>query len=233
MMTDTIDHLSLLASALCQDADIRLEVSRRAITWAWDPVRRRIIVPVDDLHQRGPVYCAGVLAHEVGHHWISRYPCFVIPFASLPILRLLCNALEDPRVNTWIARRYPGTQPWLQEAAEIDLRASAEPLLQPAVFQFALECPREEWRGWQPAPPGSLPPEVEEALDQTRAARRAFAETLPTADLDPAAFGPDIAERHRREVVPRLLRTMPRTLPGPREQVVRVSVVESLLLARF
>lgn len=223
-------ELASLAAGLCQDADIRLEVSPANI-WAWDPIRRVIIVSGTDLEKGGPEFCAGVLAHEVSHYYITRYNWFSVSFASFPILRFLLNAIEDPRVNTWIRRRYPGTSPWLQVVADTDMK---QPHLQamPAVLRFGFEAAREEWLGWQPAYSVTpLPAEVAQALDETRDARRAFAEILPPANLDPSVYGPDLPNRYRQEVWPALAHDVARGLPSLREQAIRLSVRDSLKLA--
>src|SRR5207244_7517017 len=116
-MTPAI-QLSALAAGLCQDAGIRVEVSER--TWAFDPLRRVILVAEGDLARKGPVYCAAVLAHEVSHFFISRYHLLPLEFPSPQALPHLLNSIEDPRVNTWIRRRYPGTGRWLQELTRAD-----------------------------------------------------------------------------------------------------------------
>ena len=96
--------------------------SRR--TWAWDPLRRVILVSADDLKAKGAIYCAAVLAHEVGHYSSRAGP--VRPFAPGGPGQPL-NAIEDPRVNTWIHRRYPGTGRWLRRLAEADGRTPMPP----------------------------------------------------------------------------------------------------------
>jgi hypothetical protein len=226
---EQIERLAALATGLCQDTDIRLEVTPTP-TWAWDAIRRVLIVSGPDLESKGAEFCAGVLAHEVGHFYVSRYLWFSVPFPSPPILRFLLNAIEDPRVNTWIRRRYPGCNPWMDRVADIDMRiVSTEP--KPKLVTFGLEAAREEWLRWTPLPDGLVHPDVERALDETRVARREFAETLPPASLDPDFFGPDLTRRYREEVWPRLSPRAHRVLPSPREQGVRLSVLQSLRIA--
>lgn len=223
------ERLAALAAGLCQDAGIRVEVV--ASGWAWDPIRRVILIPGPELEVRGPEYCAGILAHEVSHYYISRYVWFTMPFPSLSILRFLLNAIEDPRVNTWIKRRYPGATVWMARVSDEDMRKpNRNPM--PAVLRFGFEAAREEWIDWVPAQSlGGVPDEVAQALDETRTARRTFAETLPPRDLAITAAGPELARRYREEVWPRLNHVAPRSLPPPREQAIRVSVMESLQIA--
>ncbi len=228
--TTEVHHLESLAAGLCQDADIRLEVSPSNV-WAWDPIRRVILVSRNDLQSKGSEYCAGVLAHEVSHYYISRYLWFSVAFPSFKILRFLLNAIEDPRVNTWIRRRYPGTVPWLRTVADTDMRTPDDTPM-PAVMRFGFECAREEWLDWLPAHTlGHVPLEVAQALDETREARRAFAFLLPPANLVPEMPRDELLRTYRERVWPRLSSEAPRTLPTAREQGVRVAVLDSLILA--
>src|SRR6516162_5278293 len=102
-------RLGGLAAGLCLDAGVRVEARGR---WCYDPVRRVISVGRSDLIDRGADYCAGVLAHEVGHYHVSRYHLVNADFPSRVALSMVLNGIEDPRVNTWIRRRYPGTSAW-------------------------------------------------------------------------------------------------------------------------
>jgi Cobalamin biosynthesis protein CobT VWA domain len=227
MKPTSAEKLAALAAGLCQDSGIGMEVS--PATWAWDPVRRVILVAADDLEKRGPTYCAGVIAHEVGHYFISRYGLFSLPFASRMALSNLLNAIEDPRVNTWIKRRYPGAKRWLADVGDEDAwGAMNDPLLDFLVF--CLECAREELRGWQPSRHASLA-RVSGALEQTRHSRRAYAEWLPGLDLDASELGLDLLTRYRTEVWPALSARAAAVLPAPWEQVIRLRCWEALRLA--
>src|SRR5205085_5550534 len=162
---EQLERLSALAAGLCQDTDIRLEVTPTP-TWAWDAIRRVLIVSGPDLDSKGAEFCAGVLAHEVGHFYVSRYLWFSVPFPSPPILRFVLNAIEDPRVNTWIRRRYPGCDPWMDRVADIEMRFRVHDG-KPKLVEFGLESAREEWLDWTPPPHGAVHPALERALDDT------------------------------------------------------------------
>src|SRR5262245_19234949 len=221
-------QLSALAAGLCQDAGICVEVSER--TWAWDPVRRVIYVAADDLARKGPVYCAAVLAHEVSHYFISRYHLIPLEFPSKPALAHLLNAIEDPRVNTWIKRRYPGTGRWLQKLTENDANVPLTGRM-PDFLLFCLECAREELRGWQPALEGAVPGAIAGALHRTRQARIAFAATLPPDHLRPGPDDADLTDRYRFNVWPALIPRAQLDMPTRREQLVRVRVLDALRIA--
>jgi len=67
-------RLGALASGLALDAGIRIEVARGE--WSWDSARLVLTVAEEELRTRGTEHCAGVVAHEVGHYFISRYTLF-------------------------------------------------------------------------------------------------------------------------------------------------------------
>lgn len=224
-------RLASLASGLCQDARIGLEVREEPI-WAWNPVRRVIVVPASDLATRGHTYCAGILAHEVGHFFITRYPHLAAMEAAGSEVWHVLNAIEDPRVEVWIRKRYPGTAAWLHEVVRDEGDDRETPPL-PRFLLFCLECAAEEARGWRTADHGpGLPPEVTAALEATRSARRAYAELAPDADLPPPDDPEALRRRYRAEVWPRLRASLQRHLPEPREQTVRLAAVEAFDLAQ-
>lgn len=222
------ERLAALASGLCQDAHVLLEV-REVGSWAWDPLRRVIIVPAKDLESKGRAYCAGILAHEVGHYFTCRYPYLAELEVASPEIWTLMNAIEDPRSEVWIRGRYPGSEAWLQEVAAEQL-GDLSPL--PRFLQFCLRCAAEEADGWRTCEAsGSLPSEVKAALASTRDARRAYVERAPDVDLDPGSELGALRERYRAEVWPRLLPSLQRHLPDSREQTVRLSAVGAFDLA--
>jgi hypothetical protein len=219
-MTPTRDNadLSALAAGLCQDAGIGVELGPR---WTWDAARRVLVVAEADLRTRGADWCAAVLAHEVGHYFVTRHHLFEVPFPLPEALPLLMNGLEDPRANAWIVGRYPGVARWL---ARLDEEPPPDPV--PAFVAFCRECAREPLRGW--APSGRETALVAAALDETRDARRRYAHTLPPSDLTlpPEA---DVLARYRSEVWPAVAS---RDVPSFREMLTRLRALEALRIAR-
>lgn len=215
-------ELGALAAGLCRDAGIGLEVGPGG--WSWDPVRRVIRVDARGLEEHGPEFCAGIVAHEVGHYYVSRYGSFPVDFPSLSAGRSLLNAIEDPRVDRWICRRYPGATPWqaLAKVDELDLDDGA-----PRFVRFLLECAVEGDREWAPSR-RPQPPEVAAALAATREARRTYALTAPPTDPE-APVGPEVPARYREEVWP--LRRDARWLPTRTEQRVQLSALDALRIA--
>lgn len=228
-----VRQLNALAAGLCYDAQIQVEATLTD-QWAYDPVRRVIQVSAGDLAARGTGYCAGILAHEAGHALISRYSLFTPP-EPLPVaqhsglteraLLQLLNAIEDPRVECWMAQRYPGCRDWF---AEVDRATVLQPEPLPAglpdFLRFALECAREWALNWQAAAPAfAVPPVIAAALTATRTDRRRYAEdTLPPTSLDANDLDPAWFETYPQQIWPRLLGPIRiRTWPSRWEQGVQ------------
>lgn len=215
-------ELAALAAGLCQDAEIGLEVAPGG--WSWDPVRRVIRVSEEGLRSRGPEYCAGIVAHEVGHYYVSRYTSFPTRFPSVRAGRSLLNAIEDPRVDRWICRRYPGATAWQLHAKvdEFDHDPGA-----PQFLTFCFECAVEGDREWVPSR-NPLPEPVVAALARTREARRTYALHVPPTDPT-VPVDPEVPVRYHDEVRPVL--TAQRWAPPRIEQRVQLSALEALWLA--
>ena len=167
---------------------------------------------------------AGIVAHEVGHYYISRYNMLPLDFPSIRAGRSLLNAIEDPRVDRWITSRYPGARPW-QNLALVD-EMEYQPGT-PLFLMFCLECAAEGDRNWR-ASAQELPAPVVEALEETRSARRTYAHLSPPSDVD-APVSDDITERYREEVWPILSDV--RWLPSRKERRVQLSAYDALELA--
>ena len=227
-------EFEFLAAGLCNDTGIAVEVGD--IHWSWDPYRNVINVPADDLEVKGAQYCAGVIVHEVGHVCVSRYDLFKMAHRPRFFVTNLLNAIEDPRCNTYMRRRYPGTGDWLDDVAASDHEGPRQWLRSatalPEFLTFCLECAAEEWRGWTPAPPeAGLPSSVVEALDATRTTRREYARTLPPTSVDPRDLDVDVVAQYREKVWPRLIPGAVVAAPEVWEQGVRVSAFDALELA--
>ncbi|MBN1945185.1 MAG: hypothetical protein JW797_05880 [Bradymonadales bacterium] len=225
MRQNPLKMLQHLAAGLCQDGNFRIVVRRGP--WAWSPDDRFLQVDQNDLARLGALACAGLVAHEMGHASISRYHRVTrwalghFPHPQLGQDAL--NALEDVRVNAWMARRYPGVKRWFWAVSQD--WSEDEPQNLPCCLVFLRRATRDAWifesepgegtvrldaagdagnREGQEQPtasaacgepsmttgvleegelaewckqtaPGSIPPEVAEALHRTAAARRRYA----------------------------------------------------------
>lgn len=197
-LSQKFKQLSALAVGLCKDAGVRIRLSPS--DWSWNPVDHVLSVSNQDLEVHGIDYCAGLIAHEVGHYFISRY--FLFKFqSSLPdaIAYQLFNAIEDPRSDNWICSRYSGAKQWQEEVRQV--YASYLPQQgMPDILAFISECAREPDRFWQPDNRGVLSENVVMALDKTRSARQKIVDMIPPVspnDIEAPDKEQEIARLHQ------------------------------------
>lgn len=234
-------ELAGLASGLCQDAGFGLEV--RGEHWSYDAGRRVLCVPERALITQGRDACAGRVANEVGHHWLTRHELFWIRFPSRPIADMLMEALEDGRVNRWTAARYPGVYPWFCAMHAAEPPPDRCPL--PQVVRFAWACAWEAGRRFvdgtaSDGPDGMdavyglvFPPAVADALARTREARRrytTFVPALSTAEAGAGGLGARMAQ-YRARVWPELA-GFGAAARDPFEADVQLRALEALDVAR-
>ena len=215
-----------LAAGLCQDSGIYLHVGDH---WSFDPQRR--IIEVDKKHlEEEPDLALGLLAHEVSHVWISRYHLFSPGELSRPIWSSFMNALEDPRVNLWIQRRYPGTAPWFQTMYTFDRKA---PVNTPSRFlMWGAAVSVADAYDWTEIPPWMEDHAlVQEAFTRTMAARRRYALQLPPANLTGHQSDKRLADTIASEVVPHLNHDVSVRWIDRAEKLVMLSATRARALA--
>ena len=166
------------AAGLCQDARIDLRLGRR---WRFDALNRLIEVDAAAVAAESPA-AGGLLVHEIGHVCISRYHEFAPTELAPTVWSQFMNMLEDPRVNGWMQRRYPGTVPWFEAMFESDRATPVSSACRFLLWGAAVSV--ADAYDWQGAPDWiEDQPDVLAAYRETVAARRRYAEALPPADL--------------------------------------------------
>ena len=227
--TPSLTDLAVLTTGLAQDAGLRLTLGDH---WCFNASTRTLEVDAADLQTQGVTYCAGLIAHEVGHYFISRYNRFrPWPAVEAGLQQSLLNALEDPRVEAWMAARYPGAGRWLAQVQSHEYHQGFASRLGdvPAFLAFAWGCAYEPTHDWQP--PAALKPNVRQALDETRVARRGYHACQPPTLADPSPLSTAEQARYRQEVWPNLRDKTP-TLGDAWSQRVLLSAWQAYALAQ-
>ena len=185
-MTEREALLIHLARGLADGIDIRVELT--ADEWSWNVATRTLRIGRRALATHGLESCAGLVAHEIGHCAISGYHGLSgrLRPADLPgpVWRILLNVLEDPRVEGWMMRSFPGVQAWIASLSR-DMLARGDQVSMPLwTLQFYRAALHEWMRGWvvDAAAMARLPSEIARALAASRSDRRAYAETWPAVD---------------------------------------------------
>ncbi len=105
--------IEAVAKSFGGDFQIRLQPGQGwAINFPVQPEKPAVVTyPQEDLDQKSIHYVVGAAMHEGGHRDISWFHPFFLESESK---RFLFNAVEDPRVNNWIRRKYEGSTPYLR-----------------------------------------------------------------------------------------------------------------------
>ena len=217
-----IDELRALARAVALDASLRVELGEPGSGWSLEPATGIIRCDPHDIATHHPDEARGLVCHEAAHAAVTRYP-HLVPRDLLrePAIASLLNALEDCRIEAWLASRFPGAEVWIERYNE-RLFPDEPGLLasRPLTHQFALGSIHEWWHGH---PAADLDPRVATALTATAAARQAVVDAQPPlrpgADLGGAYQGSRAARcftRHDR-----------RQPPDPFERAVRLAAWEA------
>ncbi len=177
-----------LARAVAFDDRLRVVEGDAGRGWSVDSRSGCIRCDPDDLQHAHADDVRSLVCHEAAHWAVTRYPVLVPPSVlAEPGVAPLLNALEDCRIETWLARRFPGTAAWIRRTNERLLPVSLEVIAeQPLAHQFCLGAILGWWReqrGEAVSWPESLAPEVVQVLDATREARAAAVALQPPVDV--------------------------------------------------
>lgn len=187
--------LARIAAGLCRDAGVSRVVLSADDRWAWSGTSRELSVGRRTLAHEGVDVCAGIIAHEVGHSFLSRYHLAQARHRVAAFWPAWMNAIEDTRVERWMARRYPGVEAWLATASDTTLRGvladGAVPVLRHA--QWALAACADGTVGTVSLLDRLLP-DVRDALDATRLARYHYRDGFLPA-VERAAWSDEDAAR--------------------------------------
>lgn len=174
------ETLRALAVAVAMDPRLRVEEGPEGRGWAMDPRAHVLYVDPDDRRTLPREEVLGLVCHEAGHAAITRYPWLVPPHLLQETgIALLLNALDDCRLEAWLAARLPGTVPWIEAYNERLLPKEASLSGRPPFVQYALAVVHTWWHG---DPPDGLDPVVVAALQRTGEAREAIVALLPPTE---------------------------------------------------
>lgn len=187
-MSSVRDELQALARAVALDRRLEVVTGPPGCGWSLQPARGRIQCDPSDLATEHPDEVRGLVCHEAAHAAVTRYPWLVpADLLAAPGMAVLLNALEDCRIEEWLARRYPGAAPWIDRYNRRLFPEGSTALAGRArVHQYALASVHDWWHG---SLPEGLDREVIDALQATVDARSAVVGAQPP--LAPSVSGDD------------------------------------------
>ncbi len=121
------DRLSLIPRHIGNDFRMKVELNEPGAGWHWDFDKNVVRVDPKDLLEKPIEYLKFVMAHEGAHRRISRVegviPKEVWNQRSFPFLM---NAIEDPRINNFVASIDPVAKENMKFAYKMDLNFEEE-----------------------------------------------------------------------------------------------------------
>lgn len=115
--------LASLAYFIGKDFEIPVELNEPGHGWHWDFEANKIRVDPKDLLEKPMDYLRFVIAHEGGHRRVSRTEFIPKEEWQQPGFSFMTNAIEDPRMNNFVAEAYPLYQQHMNFAYDHDLAA--------------------------------------------------------------------------------------------------------------
>lgn len=222
-LDDTLRELEKLAQLMSRELEVHIKPGFDS--WSYQPDTFTLTVNVNDLRQNEPDYCAGLIAHEIGHFYISRYAIFESFRRCEPWQASLMNALEDYRSDLWIMDRYPGAARWLRTVYQDSFDEKPNPIM-PLAMQFMEQCAREPERHW--VPETQLAEPVRQALEETRAARQSYVDQRPR----PSIVADEVFTEYRDRVYPDLIAHERGVPVSAKEAEVRTKAWQAFSMAR-
>lgn len=175
--------LTSLASFIGKDFSIPVKLNEPGEGWHWNFQDNEIKVDPQDLVEKSLDYLRFVTSHEGTHRRISRAGDIPQEIWRQPGFSFMTNAIEDPRVNNFLADAYPKAREQMKLVYEMDAQLEAQAKkdandqlgFQPRFVTAGFEYIKQWFRSTQGQPvefSDDLRPEVREVVEKTLEAAR-------------------------------------------------------------
>ncbi|MEK7202619.1 MAG: hypothetical protein AAB669_03795 [Patescibacteria group bacterium] len=170
--------LSSLAYFIGKDFKIPVRLNEPGTGWHWDFKDNIIRVDPKDLLEQPMDYLRCIISHEGGHRRISRMESIPLETWAQPGFGAMMNAIEDPRVNNFVAENYPKFREQMKVAYDIELekekvlkveakdKLGHQPRFMQASFEYIKQWLKESSGGFGEVSE-DLPDDVKEVVAKT------------------------------------------------------------------
>jgi len=175
--------LSSLASFIGKDFTMPVELNDPGGGWHWDFDQNVVRIDPKDLLEKPMDYLRFVISHEGGHRRVSRTEYIPLEEWKQPGFPFMMNAIEDPRVNNFVAEAYPLFGKQMVDAYASDMQEETKakekskeklgfrPRFMQAGFEYIKQWFRET-QGQEPELSSDLPDDVRGVVSRTLEAAR-------------------------------------------------------------
>ncbi|NCU41809.1 MAG: VWA domain-containing protein [Candidatus Moranbacteria bacterium] len=176
--------LSSLAYFIGKDFEIPVELNKPGGGWHWNFKDNKIGIDPKDLLEKPLDYLRYLICHEGSHRRISRTDFIPLETWQQPGFSFMMNAIEDPRVDNFVAENYPKFKEFSQTFHDVEIekieskyKEEAKEKLghQPRFIQAGFEYLRlwyKETQGQAGEISKTLPQEVQQVVQKTIASAR-------------------------------------------------------------
>ncbi len=179
-----LEELRQLACLVAGEPDLQLVEGSAGSGWSYSHGKRRISMDGHRLRVETRDFNRGLVLHESAHAAITRLHEIVRGdyFRRRDVFSLI-NAMEDCRIETWLAERFPGSRRWIREYNDILIRTvlpgpGPDSDGKPTLGLFVAGLMACWWRGRENVVlPDALKPLVEEAWPAVEAICKALPES--------------------------------------------------------
>ena len=114
-------RMSLIPKYIGQDFDMPVELNTPGGGWHWDFEHNVVRVDPKDILEKPVAYLKFVLAHEGGHRRVSRVDFIPKEVWNQQGFPFMMNAIEDPRMNNFVAQVDPVFKEHMDLAYTMDI----------------------------------------------------------------------------------------------------------------
>lgn len=176
--------LSSLAYFIGKDFSIPVELNQPGGGWHWNFKDNKIGIDPKDLLEKPLDYLRYLICHEGSHRRISRTDFIPLETWQKPGFSYMMNAIEDPRVDNFVAENYPKFKEFSQTFHDVEIenleskyKDEAKEKLghQPRFIQAGFEYLRlwyKETQGQTGEISKALPQEVQQVVQKTISSAR-------------------------------------------------------------
>lgn len=176
--------LASLAYFIGKDFEIPVELNQPGGGWHWNFKDNKIGIDPKDLLEKPLDYLRYLICHEGSHRRISRTDFIPLETWQQPGFSYMMNAIEDPRVDNFVAENYPKFKEFSQTFHDVEIenlenkyKEEAKEKLghQPRFIQAGFEYLRlwyKETQGQTGEISKALPKEVQQVVQKTIASAR-------------------------------------------------------------
>lgn len=176
--------LASLAYFIGKDFEIPVELNKPGGGWHWNFKDNKIGIDPKDLLEKPLDYLRYLICHEGSHRRISRTDFIPLETWQQPGFSFMMNAIEDPRVDNFVAENYPKFKEFSRNFHDVEMekieskyKEEAKEKLghQPRFIQAGFEYLKlwyKETQGQSGEISETLPEEVQRVVQKTIASAR-------------------------------------------------------------